>query len=155
MTSFTPTTAPARRRLDPLDLPPSRPPLRSVPDRSLSGLLGHRRRFRRRGRFSTAVASVVVCVGLFGIIALRVVLSEGQAEVDRLEGRVEAERAALRQIRLAVAELESPGRIAAEARSRLGMVAPKAIVTLAPISVANVASSREPPVRQDASLSPR
>lgn len=87
---------------------------------------------RRRGRAWVFLAASTVCAGLFSVIALRVVLTQGQAEVDLLETRVALERTSLRAVRLTVAQLASPERIVSEARTRLGMVDPPAVVPLVP-----------------------
>lgn len=104
-----------------------RPDLRLVADPGA-------RRVRKSSTLSAGAAAVVVCAGLFLILALRVVLSQGQAEVDALETRVAAERSALRTVRLEVARLESPDRIESQARTRLGMVRPGVVVSLSPPS---------------------
>jgi len=77
---------------------------------------------RRRARLLTIVLAVAACAGLFAIVGLRVVLAQGQAEVDRLEVRVDQVQADHQRLRLQVAERESPGTIVAAARDRLGMV---------------------------------
>jgi len=69
------------------------------------------------------------------ILALRVLLTQGQTRVDSLETRVAAERKMVRAVRLEVARLEAPVRIESEAMTRLGMVLPRVVVPLAPIGV--------------------
>jgi len=80
----------------------------------------------------TAILVAAICVGLFSIVALRVMLAQGQVEVDRLQATVDAQRATQQQLRLTVAELEAPAQIVSAARSRLGMVNPGAVVYLSP-----------------------
>jgi len=63
-----------------------------------------------------------------------VLLAQGQGPVDRLEAQVSAEQAENQRLRLDVATLESPSRIVAEARSRLGMVPPATVVYLPPLT---------------------
>jgi len=69
----------------------------------------------------TTVLATLACVGLFAIVGLRVVLAQGQAEVDRLAVQVEQVQAEQQRLRLLVAERESPRVIVAAALDRLGM----------------------------------
>ena len=107
--------------------PASRPaprwavPLSVVPDAA------PRLRRRALARACTALAVVMSAVGLFSVVFLHVLLTQGQADLDRLEARAEAEGAQNRRLRVAVAELESPARIVGAARQRLGMVPPAAV----------------------------
>lgn len=99
-------------------------PLRLVPDAAP--------RFRRRAvtRACTALAVVMSGVGLFFVVFLHVLLTQGQADLERLQSRSDAESARNRRLRVAVAELESPGRIVGVARQRLGMVPPDTVTYL-------------------------
>jgi hypothetical protein len=67
---------------------------------------------------------------LFCVVVLQVLLTQGQAELDRLERRAEVEAALNRRLRVTVAELESPDRIVGVARRRLGMVPPATVTYL-------------------------
>jgi cell division protein FtsL len=118
-------TAPAPRRA-PGSRPAPRPapPLRLVPDAELG------RRRRALARLCTALAVVLSAVGLFFVVFLQVLLTQGQAELDRLNARAEVEAAQNRRLRVAVAELESPDRIVGVARQRLGMVPPATVTYL-------------------------
>ena len=89
-------------------------------------------RSRRITRLLTGVLVVAVFAGLFTIVAVRVVLAQGQAEIDRLSQSIEAEQAVGQDLRLAVAELEAPAQIVAVARQRLGMVTPASVTYLTP-----------------------
>ena len=89
-------------------------------------------RSRRLTRLITAVLVVAVFAGLFAIVAVRVVLAQGQAEIDRLSQSIEAQQAVRQDLRLTVAELEAPAQIVASARQRLGMVTPVAVTSLSP-----------------------
>jgi cell division protein FtsL len=73
-----------------------------------------------------------VCAGLFAIVVLRVMLAQGQVQVDRLQASVDTQTAAQQQLSLQVAQLEAPAQIVAAARSRLGMVTPSSVTYLAP-----------------------
>jgi cell division protein FtsL len=76
------------------------------------------------------VLAVFAC--LFAIVALRVVLAQGQGELDRLAESIEAQQAVQQDLRLAVAELEAPAQIVAAARQRLGMVTTPTVTYLTP-----------------------
>ena len=110
-----PWTRPERRSAPaPLEAP--RPHLRVVPPADPAD------RARRRARLVTTALAVLACAGLFAIIGLRVVLAQGQAEVDRLEVQTRQVQSDQQRLRLQVAERESPAAIVAAARERLGMV---------------------------------
>ena len=115
---------PERRPEVPL---PRRPELRLVPP-------PEQLRARRRGRLAAALVVAAVCAGLFAILGLRVLLIQGQADVDRMDARLSTERATSRQLRVKVAQLEAPDRIVAEAKSRLSMVTPAKVTPLAHVS---------------------
>jgi cell division protein FtsL len=122
-----PAPAPApRRRLRTAPAPtPAAPPVLRLVDPAAD-------RQRRRTRALTAALVVAICAGLFAIVALRVLLAQGQVDVDRLQTTVDSRQAAQERLHLSVAQLEAPTRIVAEARSRLGMVNPGSVITLAP-----------------------
>lgn len=113
--------APQRR---PAPAPTPRPHLRLVAPGEA--------RARRRARLLTGALLATACVGLFVIVALRVLLAQGQAEVDRLEAGIEAARATQQDLRLTVAEWEAPAHIVAAARQRLGMITPPSVTYLNP-----------------------
>ena len=116
-----PNYAPRRA---PVKAPVSPPHLRVVDPRQA--------RARRRARVLTGVLVGLACLGLFAIVTLRVLLAQGQAEVDRLETSVAAAQTAQQDLRLNVAELEAPAHIVAAARQRLGMVTPVTVTYLTP-----------------------
>lgn len=89
-------------------------------------------RSRRITRLLTGVLVVAVFAGLFAIVAVRVVLAQGQAEIDRLTDSIEAQQAVRQDRRLMVAELEAPDQVVAAARQRLGMVTPVTVTYLTP-----------------------
>jgi cell division protein FtsL len=106
---------------------PKRPPLRVVPDNYVPPRVR-----RRRARLFGVGVGVLVALGLFGIASLHVVLTQGQFRLDRLQSQADQQQARYEQLRLQVAELESPERIVAVAQERLGMVPPAAVTYLAP-----------------------
>jgi len=99
----------------PRPAPSQRRHLRVVPDRE------HARR-RRLTRAATAALGLAVAAGLMAIVALHVLLAQGQVNVDRLEKRVAVQEQRQQQLRLDVAALEAPQRVVAVAGERLGMV---------------------------------
>ncbi len=120
-TTFAPRPEPHRRA----PAPATRPDLRLVDPADV--------RARRRTRLVTGTLIVAVFAGLFSIVATRVLLAQGQVEVDRLTASVEAKQTARQELRLTVAELEAPAQITAAARQRLGMVTPTSVTYLAPL----------------------
>ena len=111
---------PAPRRID----------RESAPDlRLVAGGAASRRR-RALTRTATVLASALAAVGLFGVVALHVLLTQGQAELDQLSARAEAEADRNSRLTVEVAQLEAPARIVEAARGRLGMVPVTAIVYL-------------------------
>ena len=126
---FAPQPLTEPRRPQPLTAP-RRPQLHLLPEPPHV-------RTRRLCRLFTALAGVAVCFGLFGVVGLHVLLAQGQGDVQRLSEEVRQQEQQQQRLRLQVAQLESPERIVAEARSRLGMVPPSTVVSLAPASLAD------------------
>ena len=81
-------------------------------------------------RLVTVLAGLLATAGLFLVVCLHVLLTQGQADLDDLRARAESEAARNRRLRVQVAELESPSRIVSAARERLGMVPPPTVVYL-------------------------
>ena len=115
---FAPRPQPVRRQA----APAARPHLRLVGDP-----LPQQRRITR---VLTGALVVAVFAGLFGIVALRVLLAQGQVDIDRLTASVEAEQALRQDLRLTVAELEAPAQVVSAARQRLGMITPVTVTYL-------------------------
>ena len=118
--TFAPRPEP-RRRSQPA---PARPHLRVVG--------ADEARARRSTRLLPGLLVVLVFAGLFAIVAVRVVLAQGQGEIDRLSQSIEAQQAVRQELRLTVAELEAPAQIVAAARQRLGMITPASVTYLTP-----------------------
>jgi cell division protein FtsL len=76
--------------------------------------------------------TVFAFVALFAVAACHALLIEAQSTVDELDRQVAAEQARYEELRLDVAELESPQRIMTEAQDRLGMVPAGEVVWLTP-----------------------
>jgi len=133
--TFAPRPEP-RRRAQPA-------PTRARPDLRVVG--ADEAGLRRATRLLTGLLVVLVFAGLFAIVAVRVVLAQGQAGIDRLTESIEAEQAVRQDLRLAVAELEAPAQIVAAARQRLGMVTPVTVTYLKPPPPAPAPASTVPP----------
>jgi cell division protein FtsL len=102
---------------------PSRPDLRVVDPTA-------RPARRALVRVVTVLAGLLATAGLFLVVCLHVLLTQGQADLDSLRTRADAESARNRRLRVQVAELESPSRIVSAARERLGMVPPATVIYL-------------------------
>jgi cell division protein FtsL len=89
----------------------------------------------RRPRFSPKVGVLITALlfaGLFALAVVHTLLVQGQIRLDQLDEQVAEEQGRYQELRLQVAELESPERIVAVAQTRLGMVSPDDIVYLSP-----------------------
>ncbi|HEX3622354.1 MAG TPA: septum formation initiator family protein [Acidimicrobiales bacterium] len=134
-----PRFAPRPRPADDDDLWQGAPAPAPVPGRTPKGGPRHLRlvdpveaRRRRVTRILTGMLVAAVCAGLFSIVVLRVVLAQGQVQIDRLQASVDAQTATQQRLNLQVAQLEAPAQIVAAARSRLGMVTPPSVTYLNP-----------------------
>jgi cell division protein FtsB len=106
-------TAPSERR----------PDLRVVEGPSRAGL--------KPARVGT-IAGVLLFLALFALAAFQTVLIRAQDRLDELNSDVATEQELDAQLRLQLAELQSPERIAQAARDRLGMIAPNTVTFLEP-----------------------
>ena len=98
------------------------------------------------------VLTVLAFVALFGVAVCHALLIQGQARVDALDERVAGAQARYERLRLEVAQLESPQRIAKEAQDELGMVPAGRTVWLTPEDPAPAdAPADEPPDQTDTS----
>lgn len=113
MTSPVRAPRPTPRRTEVAPLRDRRPDLRVVPPPV---------RARRTGAV-VAVATVVVFASLLASALFHSVLVSGQLHLDAVDRQVQEEREDLRRDQLALAEAQSPERIAAEAAA-LGMTRP-------------------------------
>ena len=84
--------------------------------------------------------STIAVVAFFAIIWSRIILDRTAFELQELEGRIAAEQARYGELRLEVARLESPSRIAPLAEE-LGMVFPSGTETVAAKGVERTAGS--------------
>ena len=96
--------------------------------------------------------TVLAFLALFCVAASHALLIQNQAEVDELDERVAVEQARYEELRLEVAQLESPQRIMDEAINTLGMVPPGETVWLTPDEPAPPGgAAEEPPESTDTS----
>jgi cell division protein FtsL len=77
-------------------------------------------------------ATVFAVVTLFGVVALHVLLNQGQLQLDHLQTQEARQEARAQKLRLDLAALQSPARVVAAARDRLGMVPPAGVTYVAP-----------------------
>jgi cell division protein FtsL len=97
------------------------------------------------------ILTVLAFVALFGVAASHALLIQNQAHVDELDDRVAAEQARYEELRLEVAELESPQRISGEAQQTLGMVPAGEVQWLTPDEPAPPGEPEEIPESTDTS----
>jgi cell division protein FtsL len=100
----------------------------AVPALRLVGPSSRRRRVVTR--MATGLAATLAAGGLFAVVTLHIFLTAGQADLDRLQARTDAETTRNGRLTVEVAELESPERVSQIARDRLGMVPPSTVVYL-------------------------
>ena len=86
----------------------------------------------RRRRLVLAGVVASVCAGLFGLVGEHAILAQQQFRLANLQARTATAAARNQALQLQVAQLESPGRVVSEARSKLGMVPPAGITYLVP-----------------------
>ncbi len=83
-------------------------------------------------RLLLATGVIVISAVAFGLVYLHVVLAQRQFALDDLTTRVTHQQEQYQQLRLQVAQLESPTRIIAVAEGRLGMREPSSVTYLTP-----------------------
>jgi cell division protein FtsB len=118
------------RRPSPRTTP--QPVRRSAPRRPDLRVVRSDERRRRVGPAVGVVLTAVLFAGLFALAGAHTLLVQGQLHLDRLDADLAVERARYQELRLQVAELESPGRVVDVAQERLGMVPPAELVYLSP-----------------------
>jgi len=98
-------------------------------------------------RISTVVIVFFAVVVLFGLVAFHALIVRNQTRIDALDARIAESIRARQELHLAVAQLEAPDRIRAEAIGRLGMIEPAVVTYLEPLPaevIADVAPSSAP-----------
>jgi cell division protein FtsB len=107
-------------------VPAERHHLRVVPPDYISA-----RARRRRARRLVVLGGIGVTGALFGVVAFHVVLTQSQLNLQHLRSQAETASVRQQQLRLQVAQLESPERVVEDAQ-RLGMVPPASVRYLSP-----------------------
>jgi len=82
--------------------------------------------------------ALLFAVVLGGNVSVHASTTQGQFDLERLRDSARQREAKYQQLRLEVAELQAPDRIAAEAR-RLGMVEPPKVTYLTPTALTSSA----------------
>ncbi|HZU74629.1 MAG TPA: cell division protein FtsL [Acidimicrobiales bacterium] len=106
---------------------PARPPLRIV----RAGELSPAARVRR-ARALAVLAGLMTVLAVFGVVTAHVLLAQEQFRLGDLQAKAATEQARNEQLRLEVAQLQSPARVVSAAEQRLGMVPPSSVTYLVP-----------------------
>lgn len=106
-----------------------------------------RRRLRTGPTF--ALGAVLAFGIAFAVVACQVTLVQGQERLDQLDSNIAESAERYQELRLQVAELESPARIIDAATTTLGMVPPPAITYLTPDGAVTVPGAADPAVVPD------
>lgn len=115
-------------------LPSDAVPVAAPARRSRPGMPRLRVAAASSGRSAASVIGTVALGLLFlsvlGVVVFQALLVQTQSHLDDLEEQVRVEEARADDLRLRLAELQSPARIVAEARERLGMIPPDEVLYL-------------------------
>lgn len=127
---------------------PGRPPAR----RDHLRLVGSQKRairLQRRRRALVGAGVLLTMAVVFGLVSLHVISAEKQLALNGLAGKAAAAQADYENLRLQVAQLESPAHILAEA-TRLGMRQPASVRYLqAPAGSVPASQARRSPRRPE------
>jgi cell division protein FtsL len=138
------TLAPARR-----NAAPAAAPLLRVVHGGATQPEAERRGLTKAHVGCAAVAGVLAL--LFVLAVMQTAIAQGQAHLDDVSAQTTDRQAEAQELRLQVAQLESPERIIDEAQTRLGMVEPETITYVAPADPSQpvVAAPPAPPLAED------
>jgi cell division protein FtsL len=110
-----------------------------APERSTPGRPRHLRVVEPRSRWRMPSARTLFVGGAgiaiavsFGLVYLHVVMAQRQFRLDDLNAKVSQEQAQYQQLRLQVAQLDSPQQIIYTAEGKLGMRQPTSVTYLSP-----------------------
>ena len=131
----------------PAPAPAERRHLRVVPADYISA-----RARRKRARRLVVLGGVAIAAALFGVVAFHVVLTQNQLDIQHLRAEADAASVKQQQLRLQVAQLESPERVV-DAAQNLGMVPPATVHYLSPNGTAP-APQTQPPTTTPARAAP-
>lgn len=90
-------------------------------------------------RISSVLIVFFAVVVLFGLVAFHALIVRNQTRIDLLDAQIAESLRSRQQLILAVAQLEAPDRIRAEAIGRLGMIEPAEVIYLEPLPAELVA----------------
>lgn len=96
---------------------------------------------KRRSRLAAAAVCALIGLGVFATVVFHVVITQNQFRLDSLRDKAQVEQTRYERLRLQVADLESPDRVVAAARDRLGMIQPPKISYLSPPASATPAGA--------------
>lgn len=91
-----------------------------------------------------AMAGVVFFASLLGLAVFHVFLVQSQSTIDGIDQQIGQARAATEDLRLELAELESPERIQSFAQTELGLVGPSDVIMLQPKDIDAYAAAAIP-----------
>lgn len=141
----------APQRSEPKHRPPARPDLRVIekpdkvgPGRDGSADLGADEEPRSHGGLVGTLFVVLLFVCIFGLVVFQVFLVQTQSHLDDLGTRISHEENRTKALRLDTTDLESPDRIVADAKDRLGMIPPPEIAYLKPGAADDAAAAYDP-----------
>ncbi len=117
--SAAPAPAPAPRRALRPDLRVVETAAAEAPDPSIIGRVG-------------VTMLVLLFAAVFGLVVFQAVLAQSQRQLDDLRRELSSQEAEAKTLRLQLADAAAPDRVAAAARSRLGLIPPDAVVYLEP-----------------------
>jgi cell division protein FtsL len=80
----------------------------------------------------SVLAFIALFASVLGVVVFQTLRAQNQTTLDRLDREVAAEQDRGKQLRLQLADAESPDRIVAIAEQRLGMIAPNDVAYLQP-----------------------
>ena len=122
------TAVHATPRTAPRSAPARRPELQVVP------------KARRRLRTGPTIflGGLITFAIAFALVVAQAMLVQGQQRLDDLDVRINEATRRQQELRLQVAELESPARIVAAATTDLGMVPPAGVTYLTPSGAVTV-----------------
>ena len=124
---------------------PKRAPVRQPAPRSRPDLHVVERPRRRLRPGPTVVLSGLLAFGIaFALVVAQALLVQGQQRLDDLSARTAEATREQQELRLQVAELESPARIVEAATTDLGMVPPEGVTYLTPSGAVTVPEAPEP-----------
>ena len=88
---------------------------------------------QQRRRLLVTLCTTITIALAFGVAISQVIVAQNQDRLDKLNRRANEAQQRYEKLRYRVAELESPERVVAAARARLGMVEPDKVNYVPPV----------------------